>query len=93
MLFIIVAIQPNRDATLIQGAFSALYLGTAAIIFLADRSRLGLLAGAIAPRARARRSVGEVSTGTVSGREAMPEPSGAVVSAMSTTEIGEQLSS
>ena len=89
--WLLVAIQPNKDATLIQGAFSALYLGTAAIMFLADRSRLGLLAGAIAPRTRGVGSAENTVAGTVISRQPTYRRPGDVVGVVSAPEAGESM--
>ena len=41
------AFQPDKDATLVQGLFSVIYLSTAIAIIIGDRARLRVLTGVI----------------------------------------------
>ena len=41
------AFQPDKDATLVQGLFSVIYLSTAIAIIIGDRARLSVLTGVI----------------------------------------------
>jgi hypothetical protein len=53
MQWTLVVLQPDSSATFVQGLFTAIYVVSAVAVFLADRTRLGVLVGAITPARRA----------------------------------------
>lgn len=87
--WLLVGVHPDKDAVLIQGAFSAIYLGTAVVVFLADRSRLGLLAGAIAPGARAAKPIEDARTGMEIPQESGYGRAGGLIGVFSSSESGD----